>query len=141
MPPAAGPSTAPRMPAATQSRTARASSPAVCRSRPIAAVTTSAAPAACTQRAASSTSNDGASPHASEAAAKTAVPATNAVRGRRRATNAAGTHDDREHEVERGEHPGHGRDPEVELGQDLRQRERDDRGIREREPDRETEQP
>ena len=43
--------------------------------------------------------------------------------------------DKREHEVEGREHPGNGRDPDVEASEDLRQRERDDRGVREREPD------
>ena len=41
----------------------------------------------------------------------------------------------REDEVERREHPGDRRDRDVELAEDLRERERDDRGVREREPD------
>ncbi len=54
-------------------------------------MTISAAPSAWTHRAATSTSNDGASPHASEAVAKTTTPTTNASRGRRLETYAAGT--------------------------------------------------
>ena len=49
--------------------------------------------------------------------------------------------DEREHEVERGENPGNRRDPHVETPEDLGKRKRDDRGVREREPDGETEQP
>ena len=48
--------------------------------------------------------------------------------------------DDREHEVERGEHPRDGRDRDVELPEDLGERERDDGRIGEREPDAESEQ-
>ena len=91
MPPSAGPSAAPSTPAATQIRRALASLPRSCARRSSAAVTSSAAPTACTQRAPTSTSNDGARPQASDAAAKTRLPATNASRGRRRATYAAGT--------------------------------------------------
>ena len=40
-----------------------------------------------------------------------------------------------EHQVEGREHPGNRRDPDVELSQNLGQRERDDRRVREREPD------
>ena len=47
----------------------------------------------------------------------------------------------REHEVEGGEHPRHRRDADVELPEDLRKRERDDRRVREREPHTEPEQP
>ena len=67
--------------------------------------------------------------------------AANASRGRRRETYAAGTATSGEHEVEGREHPGDGRDRDVELAEDLRQRERDDRGVREREPDTDCEQP
>ena len=91
MPPAPGPNAAPRMPAATQTRAARGRLPVVSARRSSAATTTNAAPTAWTQRAATSSSNDPASPQASDAAAKTRAPATNAGRGRRRATNAAGT--------------------------------------------------
>ncbi len=90
-PPTAGPIAAPRTPAATQMRIARSALPSAARRRSSAAVITSAPPAACTQRAATSVSKDGASPQASEAAAKTSVPTTNAPTGRRRATIAAGT--------------------------------------------------
>ena len=90
-PPTAGPIAAPSTPAATQMRIARSALPSVARRRSSAAVITSAPPAACTQRAATSVSKDGASPQASEAAAKTSVPTTNATTGRRRATIAAGT--------------------------------------------------
>ena len=103
-------------------------------------VTISAAPTACTQRAPTSTSNDGASPHASDAPANTSDadderlprPPPRDVRGRHR--------DEREHEVERREHPRDRGDRDVELAEDLRERERDDRGVGEREPDAEPEQ-
>ena len=78
MPPAPGPNAAPRMPAATQMRAACALLPVVSASRSSAATTTNAAPTAWTQRAATSSSNDPASPQASDAAAKTTAPATKA---------------------------------------------------------------
>ncbi len=90
-PPSAGPSAAPATPAVTQMRAARASLPVTSDSRSSAAVTRNAAPAACTQRAPTRLPKVGASPHASDAAANTSTPETNAPRGRRRATNAAGT--------------------------------------------------
>ena len=87
IPPAAGPSAAPAMPADAHVRTARASDPppSVSERRSSAAQTSSAPPTAWTQRAPTSTPNDGASPHASDAAAKTSVPIANAGTGRRRA--------------------------------------------------------
>ena len=52
-----------------------------------------------------------------------------------------GHRDEREHEVEGREHPGNRRDPDVEAPENLGKRERDDRRVREREPDGETQQP
>ena len=91
MPPAAGPSAAPRMPAATHVRSAGSSPPWSCARRSSAAVTTSAAPTACTQRAPTSTSKEGARPQASDAPANTMLPVTKASRGLRLETYAAGT--------------------------------------------------
>ena len=65
--------------------------PVVSNKRPRAATTTKAAPAAWNERATTSTSNDGASPQARDDAANTIAPETNVLRGRRRATYAAGT--------------------------------------------------
>ena len=67
--------------------------PVVSASSSRAATTTNAAPDRLDATCATSSSNDVASPHASEAPAKISAPATNARRGRRRATNAAGTRD------------------------------------------------
>ena len=91
IPPAAGPSAAPSTPAATQVRSAASSLPSACERRSSAAVTSSAAPSAWTHRAPTSTSNEGASPHASDATAKTTTPTMNASRGRLLETYAAGT--------------------------------------------------
>src|SRR6478735_367292 len=85
IPPMAGPSAAPRIPAAAQVRTALPSEPWISVSRSSAAQTSSAPPTAWTQRAPTSTPNDGARAHARDAAANTSVPAVNAGTGRRRA--------------------------------------------------------
>ena len=90
IPPAAGPSDAPRTPARTRTWAARASLPVVAARRSSAAMTTSAPPAAWTHRAPTSTSKTGASPHASEEPAKITAPTANAGFGRRRARYAAG---------------------------------------------------
>ena len=91
IPPRAGPSAAPKMPAATHSRTARPLAPSVNARSPSAAVTSNAAPTACAMRAPTRTSKDGASPQAREAAAKTRVPVAKTARGALRATKAAGS--------------------------------------------------
>ena len=141
MPPAPGPNAAPRTPAVTQTRAARAPLPVVSARRSRAATTTNAAPTAWTQRAATSSSNDGCKPagqrrsREDECAGeeRSAWPAPREQR--------SGHGDEREHEVEGRENPGDRRDPDVEASENLGQRERDDRGVREREPDGKTEQP
>ena len=122
-------------------RAARARRRRRCESRSSADVTSSAAPTAWTQRAPTSTSNEGASPHASDAAANTRTPATNASRGRRRETYAAGTATTASTRL--NDVSTHATDVIATSNspEDLRQRERDDRGVREREPDADREQP
>ena len=140
IPPAAGPSAAPSTPAATQVRSAASSLPFARERRSSAAVTSSAAPSAWTHRAPTSTSNDGASPHASDANAKTTTPDDERLARPPPRDVGRGHGDDREHEIERGQHPRDGRDRDVELAEDLRQRERHDGRIRKGEPDAESEQ-
>ncbi len=86
IPPIAGPSAAPRIPAAAQVRTALPSEPWISVSRSSAAQTSSAPPTAWTQRAPTSTPNDGATAQARDAAANTSVPAVKTGTGLRRAT-------------------------------------------------------
>ena len=106
MPPIAGPSAAPSMPARAHTCAARCSDPSTPPSRTSAVATSSAAPAAWTQRPASNTGKDDANPHASDAAENTTSPAAQRSRGAaphqvRRRHSAGG-----QHEVVRDKHPG-----------------------------------
>ena len=90
IPPTAGPSAAPAMPARIQMRAAEASDPVAWLSRSSAAQTIAAPATPCSARPATSQSNEGVSAQSSDAAAKTTTPMANVCTGRRRATNAAG---------------------------------------------------
>ena len=73
--------------------------------------------------------NEGAKPHASEAAERTRIPSPKTSVGLRRASQAAGSAAESEREVERGENPGERRDLDVVASENVRQRDRDDRRV------------
>ncbi len=140
IPPIAGPSAAPATPADAQVRTARASEPSVSVSRSSAAQTRQRAAerlhAACADQHAEGRREPAGErrcrEHERPDRERRHGPPPRGIRGRdgRRG----------EHEVVRREHPRHLRDLDVEVAQDVRQRERDDRGVGEREPDPEADQ-
>ncbi len=136
-PPIPGPSAAPSAPEAAQIVAARRSDPTADGSSSSDAQTAPAPPIACAQRAASSSPIDPASPQMRLASPKQSRPASAT---RRRAEAPRGTRGrqrrQREHEVERDEHPGDGRDRDVELAVDLGEREDDDRRVGKHERDR-----
>ena len=91
IPPIAGPTEAPTIPASAQIRAAEASAPVASESRSSAATTTAAPATPCTARSPTSTPNVGEKAHARDAAAKTTVETPNTPTGLRRARAAAGT--------------------------------------------------
>ena len=140
IPPRAGPSAAPKMPAATHSRTARPPFPSVEARRPSAAVTSNAAPTACAMRAPTRTSKDGASPQSERGCREDQGSRDEDCARCSSGDEGSRQRNQSEREVERRQHPGNGGDVDVELPKHVGKRERDDRRIGEREPDRETDQ-
>ena len=141
MPPAPGPNAAPRMPAATQTRAARASATRRLGKK----IESGDDDERCPDRLDAARGDEqlerrrkpagqrrGREDHGA-GEERSAWPTPGHQRG--------GHGDEREHEVEGRENPGNRRDPHVEASENLGQRERDDRGVRQREPDGETEQP
>ena len=108
------------------------------RTRP---TSTAAAPTACAPRSASSTPSEPARPQPSEAAANSsAPPAPSARLPTSTRTHAAAGQRQPEHERVRAEHGSRSLHRRVQLVDDRRQRERDDRRVGEREPGGEEEQ-
>ena len=140
IPPTAGPTEAPTIPASAQIRAAEASAPVASESRSSAATTTAAPATPCTARSPTSTPNVGENAHARDAAAKTTVETPNTTDRPPTRKSRRGHRRERECQVERDQRPGERRDLDVELHEDLRQRERDDRRVGQDEPDREAEQ-
>ena len=135
-PPTAGPSAAPVAPAVAQITVARRSEPTVAGSSSSTAVTAAAPPSACTQRAAIRVLSSVERPQARLAPAKIASPNGGGAPGPDPARDVRRGHrGERHHQVEGDQHPGDRGDAGVELAVDVGQREDDDRGVGEHEPD------
>ena len=138
-PPNAGPTAVPNVPAATQRAIARARSPLRATSNGSDAPRRNAAPIPWATLPPTSTPRLSEAAHTIEDTKKTPSPASasQAGRTRRKRQQREGADDDRE--VVRGDDPGDLRNGRLQLEEELGQREDDDRGVRERDRDRDDE--